>query len=51
MAAYLSSEVLQDGGRVDGSGGTDTAVRGGSALQVTVDTSDGELEEKADNKP
>ena len=42
--ACLSGEVLQDGGRVDGGSGADAAVRRGPALQVTVDTADGELE-------
>ena len=42
--ACLSGEVLQDGGGVDGGGGADATVRRGPALQVTVDTADGELE-------
>ena len=42
--ACLSGEVLQDGGRVDGGSGADATVRRGPALQVTVDTADGELE-------
>ena len=41
--AYLSSEVLEDGSAVHGGGGTDTAVRGGPVLQVTVDPAHGEL--------
>jgi len=39
----LSSQVLEDGGRVDGSGGTDATVGGGAVLQVPMDTTDGEL--------
>jgi len=39
-----SGEVLQDGGGVDGCGGTDTAVGGGAALQQTMDTTHRELE-------
>jgi len=39
----LSSEVLEDGSAVHGGGGTDTAVRGGPVLQVTVDPAHGEL--------
>ena len=33
----LSSEVLQDGGAVDGSGGSNTARAEGPGLEVTVD--------------
>lgn len=40
---HLSSEVLEDGSRVDGGGGTDTAVGRGAALQEAVDTADREL--------
>jgi len=40
----LSGEVFEDGGGVDGSGGTDTAVGGSTALQETMDTTDWELE-------
>lgn len=40
---YLSSQVLQDSGRVDGSSGSDTSVACCAVLQVPMDTSDGEL--------
>jgi hypothetical protein len=40
----LSGEVFKDGGGVDGSGGTDTAIGGSTAFQETVDTTDWELE-------
>ena len=43
MAPYLGGEVLEDGSRVDGGGGADTAVRGRALLQVTVQATDGEL--------
>ena len=33
----LSSEVLQDGGAVDGSGGSNTATAEAPALQMTMD--------------
>ena len=33
----LGGEVLEDGGAVDGGGGSNTARREGAALQVTVD--------------
>ena len=33
----LSSEVLQDGGAVDGSGGSNSAAAEGPGLEVTVD--------------
>lgn len=39
----LSGEVLEDSGSVDGAGGSDTAVGAHSALQESVDSSDGEL--------
>ena len=42
----FGSQVFEDGGRVDSSGGTDTASGGGSELKVTVDTSHGELTHK-----
>lgn len=44
---YLSSEVLQDGGTVYCSGGSHTSMTGGAVLQVTVDTTHGELETQA----
>jgi len=40
----LSGQVLQDGCRVDGSGGSHTSVRGGPVLEVTVDPAHWELE-------
>lgn len=40
----FGGEVLENGSAVDGSGGTDTTVRGGSVLQMTMDTSDGKLQ-------
>merc|ERR1719461_308528 len=39
----LSGEVLQDGGAVDGSGGSNTATAEGPGLQMTVDPSNREL--------
>ena len=41
---HLSSEVLQDGGAVDGGGGANPAVAGGPALEVPVDPTNRELE-------
>ena len=41
----LGGEVLKDGSTVDGRGGTDSAVGAHSALQESVDSSDGELQE------
>jgi len=40
----LSGQVLQDGSRVDGGGGSHTSVRGGPVLEVTVDPAHWELE-------
>jgi hypothetical protein len=40
----LGAEVLEDGGRVDGSGRADTVVGVDAGLKETVDTADGELE-------
>ena len=40
----LSGEVLEDGGRVDGSGGANAALVGEAQLEVAVDATDGELE-------
>ena len=40
----LGGQVLKDGSSVDGSSGTHSAVRGNSALQESVQTTDGELE-------
>ncbi len=40
---HLGREVFQDGGRVDGGGGAHAAVRRRAVLEVTVDTTDGEL--------
>lgn len=40
---HLSGEVLEDGGRVDGGRGTDTAAGAHSALEEPVDSSHGEL--------
>jgi hypothetical protein len=40
---HLSSEVLKDGGRVHGSGGSDTAVLVHALLEETVNTTDREL--------
>lgn len=39
----LGGQVLENGGAVHGSGGTDSAIVGGPLLQETVDTTDGEL--------
>jgi len=39
-----SSEVLEDGSRVDSGGSTNTTVGGRAALQETMDTTDRELE-------
>lgn len=41
---HLGGEVLEDGGRVDGCGGSDASVRGCPRLEVTVDTTHWELE-------
>jgi hypothetical protein len=46
---HLSSKVLEDSSRVDSRGGADATVRSGPALQVTVDTTDGELRRKKGN--
>lgn len=40
---YFGSQVLEDGGRVDGGGGTDTVSLMDRTLQEPVDTTDGEL--------
>jgi hypothetical protein len=40
---HLSCKVLQDCSRVDSSGSSNTSMAGCAVLQVTVDTSDGEL--------
>jgi len=40
---HLSGEVLEDGGAVDGSGGTNTASVEGPLLEDTVHTANGEL--------
>ena len=40
----LSGEVLEDGGRVEGSGGANAALVGDAQLEVAVDATDGELE-------
>ena len=42
---YLGGEVLEDGGAVDGGGGSHTARREGAALQVTVDPEETTLSE------
>ena len=42
----LSGEVLKDGGGVDGSCGTDSACAADSSLQVSVNTTNGELTKK-----
>lgn len=39
----LGGQVLEDGSRVNGGGGSDTASSVGALLQETMDTSDGEL--------
>ena len=39
----LGGQVLKDGGRVDGGGGTDTLGLLDGGLEETVDTTDGEL--------
>ena len=39
----LGGQVLEDGGRVDGGGGTDTLGLLDGGLEETVDTTDGEL--------
>ena len=41
----LSSEVLEDGGRVDGRSRTNATVRAHSALQESVDSSNWELKD------
>ena len=41
---HLGGQVLKDGGRVDGSGGSDTSIGRGAALEHAVDTADGELQ-------
>lgn len=43
---YLSCQVLENGGRVDGSGGSNSAVARRAVLQVPMDTTDGELRER-----
>lgn len=43
---YLGGEVLKYGSSVDSRRGTDTAVRAHSALQESVNSSDGELDTK-----
>ena len=41
---YLSRQVFKDGGGVDGGCGSNAAVRCSPVLQVSVDTTHGELE-------
>jgi hypothetical protein len=43
----LSGQVLEDRGRVDGRGGSDTLLRLDAALQEPVDPTDGELKSGA----
>lgn len=43
-STHLGCEVLQNGGSVHSSGGTHTTVGGGTALEQTMDTTDGELQ-------
>lgn len=43
---HLSGEVLEDSGRVDGGRGTNTAASAHSALEESVDSSNGELATK-----
>ena len=45
----LSGEVLEDGGRVDGRGGADSAVGTDAGLEESVDSSHGELEQVSGN--
>ena len=40
---HLGSQILEDGGRIDGRRGTDATVRADAALQEPVDSPDGEL--------
>ena len=40
----LSGKVFEDGGRVDGGGGANAAMRRRSLLQETVNTTDRELQ-------
>ena len=42
---YFSSQVFEDGCRVDGGGSTNSSVARGSVLQVSVDTTNRELAE------
>mgnify|MGYP006889529941 CR=1 FL=1 len=42
---HLGGEVLEDGGTVDSRGGTDSTVGAHSALQESVDSTDGELQD------
>ena len=37
LKIHLSSEILEDGGAVDGSGGSNTATAEAPALQMTMD--------------
>ena len=41
--SYLSGQVLKDSCGVYGGGGSDTSVRGGPVLEVTVDPAHWEL--------
>ena len=50
MSVLTSGEVLKDGGRVDGSGGTNTTIGGRAALQETMDTTDRELKAYTDGE-
>lgn len=43
---HLSCQVLQDSGRIDGGGGSNTSMARRAVLQVPVDTTDGELGDK-----
>ena len=42
---HFGGQVFQDGGTVDSGGGTDATGIGGALLEVTVNTSDGELQQ------
>jgi len=43
----LGGEVLEDGGGVDGGGGADAAVRGGTRLELAVDAAHRELQTRS----
>lgn len=44
--SHLGGQIFEDGGRVDGCGGTHAAVARRPVLQVPVNTADGKLQQQ-----